>query len=143
MFGAVSVAHAQFPLPAPTQPAQPTPADTRGARVKTALEAKGLTVHGTGVAHGPGFYRGESEVDVFWADVAATYAQPTSGSAHQAPEKMNWAKFSVCFVSVGDRIVGAVDAACSAMGDWPGCRSIGNGVGLAGAAAYCGIMAWG
>jgi len=78
-----------------------------------------------------------------WIRPGSTYAQPQSGSAHQAPEKFNWAKFGLCFATVGDMVVGAVNAGCSAMGDWPGCRAIGDGIGLAGAAGYCGIMAWG
>ena len=91
-----------------------------------------------------GFLPVNGATNGLWIRPGSTYAQTTSGSgaAHPAPERMNWAKFSVCFVTVGDRVVGAVNAGCSAMGDWPGCRSIGMGVGLAGAAAYCGIMAW-
>jgi hypothetical protein len=78
-----------------------------------------------------------------WIRPGSTYAQAASRSGHLAPERFNWAKFGVCFATVGDMVVGAVNAACSAMGDWPGCRAIGDGVGLAGAAGYCGIMAWG
>jgi len=89
-----------------------------------------------------GFLPVNGAAHALWIRPGSTYVQPTSGPAHQAPEKMNWAKFGVCFASVGDMVVGAVNAGCSSMGDWPGCRAIGDGVGLAGAAAYCGIMAW-
>jgi len=75
VLGAVPAAQAQFPLPQPSP--QAPAADTRGARIKAALEAKQLTVHGTGVARGAGFYPGGSDVDIFFASVAATYAQPT------------------------------------------------------------------
>ena len=89
-----------------------------------------------------GFLPVNGAANGLWIRPGSTYVQPASGSGHQAPERLNWAKFGLCFSVVGDRVLGAVNAGCSAMGDWPGCRSIGSAVGLAGAAAYCGIMAW-
>ena len=75
VLGAASAAQAQFPLPQPSP--QAPAADARASRIKAALEAKQLTVRGTGLIRSTGFYQGGSEVDLFYADVAATYAQPT------------------------------------------------------------------
>jgi hypothetical protein len=76
VLGAASAAQAQFQFPVPQPSPQAPAADTRAVRIKAGLEAKQLKVYGTGVMRGTGFMGG-SEVDLFYATVAATYAQPT------------------------------------------------------------------
>ncbi len=89
-----------------------------------------------------GFLPVNGAIHGLWIRSGSTYAQDVSRSGHLAPERFNLAKFGACFAAAGDMVAGAVDAACGAMGNWPGCRAIGNSVGLAGAAAYCGWLAY-
>ncbi len=90
-----------------------------------------------------GFQRVNSGEHGLWMRAGSTYAQASSGDVHKAPEKFNWARFGTCFVPLADRLLGEVDGACHAMGDFPGCRTIGSGAALAGAATYCAWVAWG
>lgn len=88
-----------------------------------------------------GFVRVNSGEHGLWMRSGATYVQTTSGVAHKAPEKFNFAKFGVCFVAVADRALGAVNEGCHSMGDFPGCKAVGSAAALAGAAIYCAWVA--
>jgi hypothetical protein len=89
-----------------------------------------------------GFERVNSGEHGLWMRSGTTYVQAANAGAHKAPEKFNFAKFGTCFVPLADRLLSGVHEGCHDMGNFPGCVAIGSTAAIAGAAIYCGWVAW-
>jgi len=89
-----------------------------------------------------GFERVNSGEHGLWMKPGPTYALSKTGIVLRAPERFNFAKFGACFIPLADHLLGQVHEGCAAMGDFPGCVSIGSSAAILGAAVYCAVSAW-
>jgi len=89
-----------------------------------------------------GFERVNSGENGLWMKPGPTYVQGKTGVVLRAPERFNIAKFGACFIPLADHLLSQVHNSCAAMGDFPGCTSIGSTGAILGAAVYCAFAAW-
>jgi len=88
-----------------------------------------------------GYERVNGGAHGLWLRDGFTYVPTSTGIAKRSPERINWARFSACFVPLADQLISEVNGTCSSMGSFPACRVIGTTAAIVGAAIYCGFMA--